>query len=103
MGWGRMLLLGNIGQQLDIRDAQKYQDSLKDCLNTAIHALNSNLSLDEEQGIQIDRLKKENAELKLYVSGLVHLLVRKNVISESEMTEMVSIIDGPDQKTNPRV
>jgi hypothetical protein len=98
MGWGRMLLLGNVGQQLDIQDAQESQESLRNCLNTAIESLNKNQDADEEQGLQIERLQKENAELKLYVAGLVHLLVSKNMITESEMSHMVSIVDGSDLK-----
>lgn len=35
MGWGRMFLLGNIGQQLDIED-------VKDYLNQAITEINEN-------------------------------------------------------------
>ncbi len=97
MGWGRMLLLGNVGQQLDIRDTQSYQESLRNCLNTAIASLNQNLNLDEAQGVQIERLQKENEELKLYVAGLVHLMVSKGLISEVEMGHMVSIVDGTDQ------
>jgi hypothetical protein len=100
MGWGRMLLLGNIGQQLDIQDAQKYQESLRNCLNTAIESLNTNQNVDEDQGFQIERLQKENTELKLYVTGLVHLLVSKNMIAESEMSHMVSIVDDSDQKNH---
>ncbi len=97
MGWGRMLLLGNVGQQLDIRDAQANQESLRACLTNAVAALNQNLRLDEAQGSEIERLQKENAELKLYVTGLVHLLVSKNLISESDMSHMVSIVDGTDK------
>jgi uncharacterized protein YueI len=98
MGWGRMLLLGNVGQQLDIQDTQQYQESLRNCLNTAIGALNKNQSVDEEQGLQIERLQKENIELKLYVTGLVHLLVSKNIIADAEMSHMVSMVDESGQE-----
>ena len=94
MGWGRMLLLGNVGQQLDISDTQAYQESLRNCLTTAVASLNNNLKVDEAQGVQIERLQKENSELKLYVTGVVHLLVSKNLISEAEIDRMVSIVDG---------
>lgn len=87
MGWGRMFLLGNIGQQLDIED-------VKDYLNKAITEINKTQELDLEQGAEIERLKKENQELKLYTLGLVRLLSSKRIISESELSGMVAAIDN---------
>lgn len=87
MGWGRMFLLGNIGQQLDIED-------VKDYLNKAITEINKTQELDLEQGAEIERLKKENQELKLYTLGLVRLLSSKGIISESELSGMVAAIDN---------
>jgi hypothetical protein len=87
MGWGRMFLLGNIGQQLDIED-------VKDYLNKAITEINKTQELDLEQGAEIERLKKENQELKLYTLGLVRLLSSKGIISDSELSGMVAAIDN---------
>jgi hypothetical protein len=39
MGWGRMFLMGDVGQQLDISDLSKY-------LNPAISEINQNQRLD---------------------------------------------------------
>ena len=70
MGWGRMLLLGNVGQQLDIGD-----------LNNAIAGMQSavaqNENVDTEQGRAIERLQKENQELKLYLATLMRLLAAR--------------------------
>jgi hypothetical protein len=88
MGWGRMLLLGNVGQQMDI-------DELTDYLNKAVAEMNQNQTLDRQQSAEIARLKAENQELKLYVLGLIRLLSAKKVISEAEVNQLVIAIDDP--------
>lgn len=87
MGWGRMFLLGNIGQQLDIED-------VKDYLNQAITEINENQRVDLEQASEIERLKKENQELKLYTLGLVRLLSSKGIITETELSSMVALVEN---------
>ncbi len=86
MGWGRMLLLGNVGQQLDIGD-----------LNNAIAGMQSavaqNESLDTEQGRAIERLQRENQELKLYLATLVRLLVARGVLKTEEIETTVHAIE----------
>ena len=56
MGWGRLLLMGNVGQQLDIGD-----------LNHEIAGIQSsvaeNLQMDREQGRSTELLQRENQEL----------------------------------------
>jgi hypothetical protein len=88
MGWGRMLLLGNVGQQMDI-------DELSGYLNKAVAEMNQNQTLDRQQSAEIARLKAENQELKLYVLGLIRLLSAKKVISEAEVNQLVIAIDDP--------
>ncbi|HVT88127.1 MAG TPA: hypothetical protein VHD56_04685, partial [Tepidisphaeraceae bacterium] len=61
MGWGRYLLLGNLGQQLDIQDRQRETDTLR-------QQLDSQWSRDQSQDQQIDLLKQELRDLKLYVA-----------------------------------
>ncbi len=87
MGWGRMLLLGNVGQQLDIEE-------VKDYLNTAISEINENQKLDLEQAAQIERLMVENRELKLYTLGLVRLLSSKGIITQLELNGIVSTVEN---------
>ena len=88
MGWGRMLLLGNVGQQMDI-------DELTDYLKKAVAEMNQNQTLDRQQSAEIARLKAENKELKLYVLGLIRLLSAKKVLSEAEVNQLVAAIDDP--------
>jgi cell shape-determining protein MreC len=73
-----MLLLGNVGQQLDIGD-----------LNNAIagmqNAFVNNRDLDREQGRAIQQLQQENQELKLYLATLLRLLVARGVLRADEV------------------
>lgn len=87
MGWGRMFLMGDFGQQMDIEE-------VKDYLNQAITEINKNQEVDLVQADEIDRLKKENQELKLYTLGLVRLLSSKGIITETELGCMVSAVDS---------
>jgi hypothetical protein len=86
MGWGRMMLLGNVGQQLDIGD-----------LGNAIEQMRGDFAqkdqVDREQGHDITQLRNENHELKLYLATLIRLLVSKGVVKQEEVKTIVSAID----------
>jgi hypothetical protein len=86
MGWGRMMLLGNVGQQLDIGD-----------LESTVEQMRSEVAqkdqIDREQGQDIERLKSENRELKLYLATLIRLLVSKGVLKQEEVDATVSAIE----------
>lgn len=86
MGWGRMLLLGNVGQQLDIGDLSNQIAGMES-------AVVSNESVDREQGEQIERLERENRELKLYLATLLRLLVAKGVLKPEEVETTVKAIE----------
>jgi hypothetical protein len=87
MGWGRMLLLGNVGQQLDIGD-----------LNNEIAGMQSafleNQQVDLKQAQSITRLRQENQELKLYLATLLRLLVAKGVLKAEEVETVVRAIEA---------
>ena len=86
MGWGRMLLLGNVGQQLDIGD-----------LNGEIAGMQSavleNQQMDLKQAQSIALLRRENQELKLYLATLMRLLVSKGVLKPEEVETTVRAIE----------
>jgi len=69
MGWGRMMLMGNVGQQLDIQDVENAVSRMQ-------AALNDTQDLDRKQEQTIEELRKENHELKLYLATLVKLVPR---------------------------
>lgn len=81
-----MLLFGNVGQQMDI-------DEIKDYLNQAAAEINKGEQIDAVQNREIEQLEKSNRELQLYVLALGRTLARKGVISEPELTSIVSAVE----------
>lgn len=86
MGWGRMMLMGNVGQQLDIQDIEYAVGRMQS-------ALAETQVLDRRQERNIDDLRKENQELKLYLATLVKLLVAKGVVRQEEIDTAVNAIE----------
>jgi len=86
MGWGRMMLLGNVGQQLDIGDVEN-----------AVHEMQSafleNQQVDLKQERSLTELRRENHELKLYLATVVRLLVSKGVLKPEEVEAIVRAIE----------
>jgi hypothetical protein len=86
MGWGSMLLLGNVGQQLDI-------DDLNGSVAGMRRAFLENQQVDREQERSIGQLQRENQELKLYLATLIQLLVAKGVLQQDEIETVVKAIE----------
>lgn len=89
MGWGRMLLLGNVGQQLDIGDVREE-------LARITSHLQAGGQFDRQTADALQRLARENAELKLYLAALIRLLASKGVVTSAELTAIVETIDRSD-------
>lgn len=89
MGWGRTLLLGDVGNRLDISDCEADVRVLKESL-MQIH--------QEGQSIDLEllTLQRENDHLKLYLASITRLLISKDVLSKEEIEKMVDIIDAED-------
>ena len=89
MGWGRTLLLGDIGNRLDIEDTEREIAKLsRDIFKSSLR--------DMSQDQKIDALLKENAELKLYLAALIRLLTVKGTLSREELKTMVDAVDAAD-------
>jgi hypothetical protein len=86
MGWGRMMLLGNFGQQLDIGD-------LESAITAMQSAVMENQQIDLSQAKGIASLQRENRDLKLYLATLIRLLVAKGVIKPEEVETVVRAIE----------
>jgi len=86
MGWGRMMLLGNVGQQLDIGDLEGTVEQMRGDLVQKDQ-------VDREQELDIERLKRENHDLKLYLATLIRLLVSKGALKQEEVDMIVSAIE----------
>lgn len=86
MGWGRMLLLGNVGQQLDIGE-------LENAVGEMQRSFLENQRTDLDQAKGIAALRRENQELKLYLATLMRLLVAKGVLRADEVEATVRAIE----------
>ncbi len=89
MGWGRTLLLGDIGNRLDIEDTELDIRRLK-------AKLRAGAEVDSSQDRRIEFLERQNNELVMYVASLARLLVAKGIIDESQLEAMVAGIDDVD-------
>jgi len=87
MGWGRMLLLGNVGQQLDIGDLNNEIVGMQ-------NEFTANEQVDREQGRSIEQLRRENRDLKLYLATVIRLLVSKGVLKPEEVETTVRAIEN---------
>ncbi|WOO40171.1 hypothetical protein [Rubellicoccus peritrichatus] len=91
MGWGKYLLLGDFGQQLDLEDQKEEIRSLRKRISLN-NATNSSVTQ------RLERLEKENDELKLYLSSLVVLLKNTGAITKDQLENVVEMVDGYDGK-----
>ncbi len=89
MGWGRTLLLGDVGNRLDIEDCERDISELRQLLHEKRAALH-------EQNDEINDLRAENEELKLYMASIIKLLISKSVFTPEEFARFVDIIDQSD-------
>ena len=87
MGWGRMMLLGNLEQQLDIGD-------LGNAVTEMQSAFLENQRADLDQAKAIAGLRRENQDLKLYLATLVRLLVSKGFIKPEEIETVVRAVES---------
>ena len=81
-----MLFLGNIGQQLDLDDVGIEIQRIKETFAQVSE-------VDHAQGNELQRLRRDNDELRLYVFTLMRLLVQKGVLTTQETASMAAAID----------
>jgi hypothetical protein len=95
MGWGRWLLLGDLGQQMDLADHQAEIDKLKEELRSK-QAVPS--SIEE----RLRTLQRECDELKLYLAAVIRLLMAKKVATTDEIKTVVAAVDREDGTTDSK-
>jgi len=93
MGWGRTLLLGDIGNRLDIEDTERDIAALR-------REISGSFQKDMSQDQMIHKLIAENAQLKLCFASLVRLLTRKGSISRDELAAVVAAVDAEDGRVD---
>ena len=90
MGWGRMLLLGNWGQQMDIEDQREEIASLRRQLETAA------VPHDRTREERLARLEKETGELRLYLAAVIRYLGHQGLLRPDDFRKLVEEIDKGD-------
>ena len=93
MGWGRLFLLGDVGQQLDLREQQQELETLRSSVSIERR-------MREGADEMIGRLRRENQEIKLYLAAVVRLLIAKQVVRLDEIRTIVESLDRDDQKAD---
>jgi hypothetical protein len=89
MGFLSHILLGDLGQSLDI---EKTRSAVKD--QAMQQARNTSKLFNA--GIEIDRLKRQNGELRLAVVALTRFLIERGVVNEGELEAFIREIDAQD-------
>jgi hypothetical protein len=86
MSWGRMLLLGNVGQQLDIEDIEDDMVRLR-------ARITSQQTTDRSQDEALITLRREVTDLKLVVGELARLLVATGALPAEAVERLVRGVD----------
>jgi hypothetical protein len=86
MSWARMLLMGNVGQQLDIEDIEDDMVRLR-------ARITSQQSTDRTQDEALITLRREVTDLKLVVGELARLLVASGALPAEAVERLVRGVD----------
>ena len=89
MGWMRTLLLGDIGNRLDIADAERSVSALRENQQKTVRNLHA-------RDQQIEILRDEVGRQKLAIQALTRFLVQKDLIREEELQEFIEEVDAED-------
>jgi Tfp pilus assembly protein PilO len=92
MGWGRFLLLGDLGQQLDLSEQRREMSDLR--------AEFRRTQRSQADATTLAELRAENDELRLYLTALMRLLAAKGVVTREELEQIVAAIDAEDGESD---
>jgi hypothetical protein len=82
-----MLLLGNLGQQLDIGDIQEEIARLRAEVESRGTA---------DPGERMRALEDQVAELRLYVSVLLRIVTSKGLVTQDQLRRLAEALDSAD-------
>jgi hypothetical protein len=89
MGWGRWLILGDFGQQMDLADQRTEIERLR-------AEIRARPGGSPTADARLEALRRENEELKLYLAAVLRLLVAKGVATRAEVESWVRAVDCDD-------
>jgi uncharacterized coiled-coil protein SlyX len=87
MGWARTLLLGDIGNRLDIGDAEAAIARLRDNLRR-------NRSLDMTQEERLAMLERDNEQQQILIATLAKILAAHDLIDTEGMEPFIEALDA---------
>jgi hypothetical protein len=87
MSWGKLWLMPDFG-------SDAYHRRLRDIQRTASLA-----GKEVDQDEQIESLRRENQEMKLFVAGLLQLLVGKGTLSQRDVEDLVTLVERAQQES----
>lgn len=96
MGWARTLLLGDIGNRLDIADAEAEINRIER------QQFRANSALDAKER-EIASLKDELGRQKLATQALTRFLIEKGIIEAAELADFISQVDAEDGVTDGKM
>lgn len=97
MGWGRTLLLGNVGNRLDIEDVETNIDRLRTQVNSRYDARRRREASRDEAieaaNERIADLESEVQDMMLYITGLADLLVAHADVPREKLQGLVNAVE----------
>ena len=96
MGWLKHILLGDLGQSLDIVGTK---EALR--LQSNVNSQHSRKALSQDQ--QIAQLKARSERLHLAITALSRFLIDKDLINEDELDSFIKAIDEEDGELDGRL
>ncbi len=91
MGWGRMLLLGNWGQQMDIEDQRGQIEQLRHEIGRIRAGADR-----QDLGERVQQLESELDEMRLYLAALMRHLAERRSLDRNEFARLIQAIDHED-------
>jgi len=96
MGWMRTLLLGDVGNRLDIADAEQQIESVR----------RSNARVRNQlagKHLEISKLRCELGRQKLAIEALTRFLISKGIIEEAQLEDFIAGVDAEDGEVDGRL
>ena len=96
MGWLKHILLGDLGQSMDILEAREVMAG-----QAALQIQQSKRVVDAN--LEIARLRRRNEQLHLAITALTRHLVAKGVVDAAELASFIDEIDRSDGKEDGKL
>jgi cell division septum initiation protein DivIVA len=103
MGWGRWLLLGDLGQQMELSDHGAQIEDQEERIRRLKKQLAEKASAIDNAEASLIQLQVENDQLKLYLAAVVRILIEKGLTSAKEIKRLVEVIDVEDGTADGRL